>query len=150
MSAVAESCVACGRAFTPRAKPRWAFTAEGRPAGRVHASCLLPRGHRYCPGDISQEVGRFLVWEWEMQPSRPDPHSARWWAGFLISRADDVREALNDEQEALMRHWVGQDRVAVKESDLEGIRSEYAFLVREFIAWRTGLEQSALPAGACS
>jgi len=148
----AEICSACGRFFTPNSKPRWAFTREGRPAGRVHAApCIKGRNRTHLTIGYAgtQERAQFDVWLIYFH-GWPDRDDVAAWEAYLL--AEVPSETLSERQEKQLAHWAERAQDPRTPDQILAIREAHTALIREFIAWRAGLEQSAAPiyAGACS
>lgn len=136
---MSDTCAACSRPFNARSRPRWAFTAEGRPAGKAHATCVLARGHHYVQGSLGPLLAQFDVWDLWLRPTPPRDTDA-WQARFLIDLADPSLPAtVNALQEKRLRHWIeGGMQLAARRAPY--IRDAYAEMIRQFHSWRASLE----------
>lgn len=135
-----DICAACLRRFTARSRPRWAFTKEGRPVGKVHATCVLARGHHYVQSSLGPLMAQFDVWDLWLHPTPPRESDA-WQARFLIDPADaSLPETLNAAQEDRLYFWTERVRNPLSRSRVPGIRAAYADMIRRFHAWRAGLD----------
>jgi hypothetical protein len=74
-------CLVCGRAYAGRpARPRWAFSHDGRLVGSVHAAHAQQptRDFPYwtADGELSVEAARFEVWQANVWPGPPGTDQA--------------------------------------------------------------------------
>jgi len=143
-----ERCAACGTAFTYRAKPRWSFTPEGRPAGKVHAAPCIPgrnRTHVTMSHAAPLERAQFDFWLIYARP-REESHTTAWYAEVL---AEGPSETLSERQERQLRWWVERENDPLSSEQIQAVHEAHAALVREFRVWQAGLEAMAYR-GACS
>lgn len=139
-------CAACGRPFNSLSKPRWAFTREGRPAGRVHAApCIPRRNNRFLAMGYAQtrDQAQFDVWAiyFYERPERDTPA----WEAFILAEAPS--EALSASQERLLHWWQTRPNDPLSAEHIAAIREAHGALIREYHAWKAALESA--PSG-CS
>jgi hypothetical protein len=70
-------CADCGRAYTPQAKPRWAFAHDGRLVGSVHQMHTTPKDYPYWTTDGNQSPEAALFQRVVMGGPRTTPAQER-------------------------------------------------------------------------
>lgn len=137
-----ERCAACGKVFTPRARPHWAFTLEGRPAGKIHAAvCVTGRNRRFLSvghRGVTQDRAQFDIWLMHLRP-RPEQNTDAWRAYLL---AEEPTEALSERQERYLDVLRARKQDSLPPERVVAIREAHTALIREFRTWQARPEMA--------
>jgi hypothetical protein len=128
-----NACARCGRVFDSRSKPVWAFTTDGRPAGRIHASCRSRSWLTYTAE--TQEVAHFLTWVRRFRPG--ELTTAEWDVlGWLIG------ESVGEIDERLLAQLAASKNERTPEQ-IADVRVAYHRMIQEFNDWRRATSTEA-------
>jgi hypothetical protein len=130
-------CVDCGRSYVPRAKPRWAFTHDGRLVGSVHQMHTIHNGYPCwtADGSLTPEEALFSVWLWNVPGIPDDRKSDAHWAWFLASSSSPTVDLSADQRE-LLDWWLTVGPLKLGQQREAGILAAYRALIERFLAWR--------------
>lgn len=132
--AAIDRCVACNGSFRATSKPLWAFTRDGRLAGRTHTKCESKWSGFVSHSSRSALTAQF--WQWTRVFRHAEFTDAEWDAlGSLITSPD---EPWGEAQEEALR-WMADGPIKRQPDEIAAIRVAYHRLIAEFNAWRAAL-----------
>lgn len=130
-----EQCAFCHQTFWGNSRPRWAFTLDGLPAGRVHATCATRQRDPFYRGYAGQgfDEAHFLVWTRYVRDWTEDAGLV-WSLQVLIG---EPVETLTDSQRSMIDWW--REHKEYDSERIQAIEVGHTALVREFLSWRANL-----------
>ena len=131
-----QHCATCARRFDYRSKPCWAFSEDGRPAGRVHTQPKCSANLLTTRYAESAEHARFNIWLIYLYP-RP-PRDSEAFEAFLL--ADRPTETLSERQEKHLAWLAERGKNPRTPEQVWAIREAHTALIREYRAWKAALD----------
>lgn len=131
-----DKCISCGRLFTKRAQPRYAFAkATLQLLGYTHTATACAAGFLGIQRDgAPNETGaQFWVWSWYYL-TREERHQWDTYAGYLVSWDEPALPVvLTASQLQALQRW---RELGCNEARIESIIADYTAWVTAFYAWR--------------